>query len=515
MKTKLCKHWFAFILLAATLVACSESQVTATSTTAHTTIAPTITPPPPTATVAPTATAIPLVWRQIYDGQGFARDLIEKVFVDPADQNILYVSTKHSGIYKTMDGGNSWLSISKASMPNDVLVELMRPVNQDEYFNIGQDGIRRLYKFEGQWFISEDNRMTWRRFSEGGTYNSHTIAFDPSGSFYIFCGDNICRFSPDGTDLNILGNPEVGIDSLVAISPLDPNTIYAAGEGLSVSSDGGHSWKQINNGLGNTILQLDENPAVLYLLTGECNRYRGRSTIEQPMYRSMDGGLTWEYLGNKGCFLIKDADLKSVYRLATDSDDFDPWIWQITGDGRYWNKILIPSAITTLVAHPTIPGMMFAFDNMGTSKQYYLRRNAGSMWELSESREVSPCYGETSHFLDRYKPMAIDTLNSNHVLYVENNHVLESHDGCSGSGVSIIGTGNVGKINSVEMYPNDSSTIYLGTDNGAYVSFDGGKTWGQVNDGLTIPTVVYSIAVDKDGNVYASTPYGIYQLASK
>lgn len=330
MKTKC---WFAFTLLAIIVVACSDSQAvtTLTATNVPATAAPTVTLPPPTETVAPTATAIPLAWKQISDGQEFARDLIEKIFVDPADQNILYVSTKHSEIYKTMDGGNSWLSISKASMLNDVLAELMRPVNQVEYFNTGQDGIRRLYKFDGQWFISEDNRSTWRRFSEGGTYNSHTITFDPSGSFYIFCGDNICRFGPNGTDLNILGNPEVGIDSLVAISPLDPNTIYAAGEGLSVSSDGGHSWKQINNGLGNTILQLDENPAVLYLLTGECNRYRERSTIEQPIYRSMDSGVTWEYLDNKGCFLIKDADLKSVYRLATDADNFNPWIWQITG----------------------------------------------------------------------------------------------------------------------------------------------------------------------------------------
>jgi photosystem II stability/assembly factor-like uncharacterized protein len=48
-----------------------------------------------------------------------------------------------------------------------------------------------------------------------------------------------------------------------------------------------------------------------------------------------------------------------------------------------------------------------------------------------------------------------------------------------------------------------------------YISFDGGKTWGQVNDGLLGATVVYSITVDKDSNVYAATPYGIFKLEGK
>ena len=37
----------------------------------------------------------------------------------------------------------------------------------------------------------------------------------------------------------------------------------------------------------------------------------------------------------------------------------------------------------------------------------------------------------------------------------------------------------------------------------------------MVNDGLLGATVVYSIAVDKDSNVYATTPNGIFQLERK
>jgi photosystem II stability/assembly factor-like uncharacterized protein len=70
-------------------------------------------------------------------------------------------------------------------------------------------------------------------------------------------------------------------------------------------------------------------------------------------------------------------------------------------------------------------------------------------------------------------------------------------------------------VNTLAYDPNDPETIYAGTDGGAYVSFDAGATWGQVNEGLLGATVVYSIVVDKDSNVYAATPYGIFKLEGK
>lgn len=70
-------------------------------------------------------------------------------------------------------------------------------------------------------------------------------------------------------------------------------------------------------------------------------------------------------------------------------------------------------------------------------------------------------------------------------------------------------------VNSVTIDPQKPDTVYAGTAGGAYISTNGGKTWGQVNDGLLGATVVYSIVVDKDSNVYATTPYGIFNLKSK
>ena len=109
--------------------------------------------------------------------------------------------------------------------------------------------------------------------------------------------------------------------------------------------------------------------------------------------------------------------------------------------------------------------------------------------------------------------MAIDPFDGNHVFVIDNGTLLESHDSCETT--SAFGTAPNTSMNSIAFDPNNSNTIYAGTDGSAYVSTDSGKTWGQVNDGLLGAVVVYSIVVDKDGNIYAATPYGVFKLEGK
>jgi photosystem II stability/assembly factor-like uncharacterized protein len=68
--------------------------------------------------------------------------------------------------------------------------------------------------------------------------------------------------------------------------------------------------------------------------------------------------------------------------------------------------------------------------------------------------------------------------------------VLISTDNCRSWQPSNDGLSNL-FVNTLAVDPSDSETVYAGTDGGAYVSFDAGRTWGQVNDGLLGATVVY------------------------
>jgi photosystem II stability/assembly factor-like uncharacterized protein len=92
--------------------------------------------------------------------------------------------------------------------------------------------------------------------------------------------------------------------------------------------------------------------------------------------------------------------------------------------------------------------------------------------------------------------------------------VLISMDKCRSWQTSNNGLTNL-FVNTVAIDHHNPNTVYAGTDGGAYISFDFGQTWHQINDGLLGATVVYSIVVDNDSNVYAATPYGIFKLESK
>jgi photosystem II stability/assembly factor-like uncharacterized protein len=92
--------------------------------------------------------------------------------------------------------------------------------------------------------------------------------------------------------------------------------------------------------------------------------------------------------------------------------------------------------------------------------------------------------------------------------------VYISNDKCQTWSMRSIGPGG-SVVNSVVIDPNNSNTVYAGADGGAYVSFNGGQAWEQINNGLLGATVVYSIVVDKESNVYAATPYGVFKLEKK
>jgi photosystem II stability/assembly factor-like uncharacterized protein len=70
-------------------------------------------------------------------------------------------------------------------------------------------------------------------------------------------------------------------------------------------------------------------------------------------------------------------------------------------------------------------------------------------------------------------------------------------------------------VNSIVIDQNNPEIIYAGTDGGAFISLNGGEEWGEINDGLLGANLVFSLAMDSQSNVYASTPYGIFKLEEK
>jgi photosystem II stability/assembly factor-like uncharacterized protein len=319
-------------------------------------------------------------------------------------------------------------------------------------------------------------------------------------------------------------------------------TLFAGGEerGLFVSTDDGASWSETNSGLGGTSTSLIVNPLTTTTLYVE-----GGSRL----YRSINTGQAWEVLTDEGSGLAFDKNGRTMYLLADT-------IMVSEDDGETWEAATATNqSVSSFIAHPQQSQMLIAVHESGFS----LSSDGGDSWDESNNTawaaETEKVFGlvhtrvfpdsiggqfyivingETTGNLLRLNAitgdwgvcslpkdlttinlLAIDPRDSDKLIISSpGNGLLISADGCQSWDPGNTGLGSL-FVNTVAIDSNNPDTIYAATDGGAFVSIDGGATWNEINDGLLGATVVYSIAVDKESNVYAATPYGIFKLEGK
>ncbi len=195
----------------------------------------------------------------------------------------------------------------------------------------------------------------------------------------------------------------------VRFHPTNPNIIYvgAASGGMWVSTNGGSTWTTTTDNLGSlgvSDIAIDpSNPSIIYIATGD---YVAGDTYSIGVYKSIDGGLTWNATG-----------LTFAVNL-----------------GRRIGRLLI---------NPLNPTTLYAF----TSAGIYRTRNGGTSWTLIQSGDFKD--GE-------YKPG--DTT----IMYgVTSSGFYRSTNG--GNTFTAVSYGAVGSIIrlSVAVTPADPNVVYL------------------------------------------------------
>lgn len=197
---------------------------------------------------------------------GMTSPNVEALVIDPTNPATLYVGTFEYGcegpcLFKSTNGGGIWVPTGRAP---DVLSLAIDPVTTTTlYVGTYGSGV----------FKSVDAGDSWVAAGLAGKF-VFSLAVDPSSPATLYAGTSTGIFkSIDGGGswtASTVGVPGISFVRALAINPLMPTTLYAGLEGGGVfrSRNGGETWTPLNDGLTNRnvmALAIDpSNPARLY-----------------------------------------------------------------------------------------------------------------------------------------------------------------------------------------------------------------------------------------------------------
>jgi len=215
-------------------------------------------------------------WEPIFDGQPIAS--IGALAVAPSDPRVIYVGSGEAdmrsdisygnGMYKSTDGGKSWISIGLADTRQIGRI-LVDPRDPNRVFLAALGHAYGPNKERGV-FRSRDGGKTWARvlFHDENT-GAIDLAFDPTNSRTILAALWQTRRPP----WNVYP-PSNG-----------------PGSGLYRSDDGGDTWKPVTAGLPSEKLG---RIGVAFAPSDRRRVYAVVDAKEGGLYASQDGGATWK-----------------------------------------------------------------------------------------------------------------------------------------------------------------------------------------------------------------------------
>ncbi len=343
----------------------------------------------------------------------------------------------------------------------------------------------------------------------------------------------------------------------------------ATGGGVWKTTDAGHNWMNISDGFFATgsigsIRVAPSNPDIVWVGTGS-DGIRSNVIVGRGIYRSMDAGKTWTFLGLRDVGQIAaivvnptnpDIALVAAQGLPF-SNSKDRGVYRTTNGGQSWEKVLFvndSTGITDLSAKPDDPNTLYAAAWRGVRRPWaiisgskddggiYRSTDGGSTWTklggglptgiIGKSNiAVSPAAPRRVYVLiEAEKPKAgvyrsddagdtwtqLSTLNA--LLLRPFYYTNIDADPTNADNVwvqnetmwkSTDGAKNFVAVNTphgdnhdIWINPTDPNIMIQSNDGGANVSMDGGRTWSTQYNQST--SEIYQVFLDDH------YPYRVY-----
>ena len=370
-----------------------------------------------------------------------------EIRVDPQDKNAIYVLGVP--ILKSKDGGKTFTSIGKENVHSDHQALWVNPKRKGHLVEGNDGGLN----------ISYDDGEHWVKL------NSPSV-----GQFYAIYADN-------QTPYNVYGG-------------LQDNGVWTASHNAKMNNrwhqTGKNPYTSIMGGDGMQVQVDDRNPSIVY--TGSqfgnyfrLNRDKGERTYIQPKHTL--GETPYRFNWQTPIHLSRhNQDIlylggNKLHRSLNQGDTWEAISDDLTTGGKKGNVAY--GTLTTISESPFQFGLLY----VGSDDGYvHLSKNGGGSWERVSNSFPKELWVSRVIASKHKKERVYVTLNGYRsddftvYIYVSNDYG-KTWENISNN----IPTSPVNVIREDSENPN---LLYVGTDNGAYASFNQGKEWSPFQKGL-------------------------------
>ncbi len=346
---------------------------------------------------------------------------------------VYYFGAVGGGVWKTIDAGANWFPISDSTFRSSSVGAIaVAPSDPNVlYVGMGEGDMRSNISYGDGIYKSTDAGKTWKHVGLPKADAISNIEIHPTNSDIAYVASVGNPFAP---------NPERGIFR---------------------TTDGGKSWKQIlskNDSTGAVMVRLDpNNPRIVYASTWQA--YRNGYSMSSGgkgcgLYKSMDGGDTWENLSQKS------GMPKGVL-------------------GKIGIAVSASNSNRLFALVENAKGGLFRSDDGG--EHWTLINDDKNLWQR--------CW--------YYMDLEIDPKNENNLIVLNVNAMKSNDGGKTFKRISV----HHGDTHDCWINPKNPDNYIIADDGGAEVTFNGGATFSEVD----IPTAqFYHVSLDND------FPYNVY-----
>jgi photosystem II stability/assembly factor-like uncharacterized protein len=238
------------------------------------------------------------------------------VAVDPRDGNRVYAGTFDDGIYRTLDGGRHWGQVGEGIPHRRVLSVAISASDREAGRSVVYAGTEPsgLYRSRDDGQTWEDlpalrevpSAPTWSFPPRPWTSHVRWIALHAQDPDLLFVGielGGVMRSRDRGRSWEDRKPGSYHDAHALATHPLAPKRVYeAAGQGVALSDDGGHSWRQVDDGMDRHYawgLAVDPGDPDLWYVSASSGPFAAHGTggnAGAVIYRKR-GAEPWEPLG--------------------------------------------------------------------------------------------------------------------------------------------------------------------------------------------------------------------------